>query len=387
MRPTAPVLLTSALLATLSAATLNAAETTASLEDGLRVRWDERHHLKIGGRVHYDVARFDDDVTPLEDDADFRRARISADARAGDWRARADYDWGVAKGWRSLFVQYRGFDDTRITVGNQVAPFSLDDLVGSNELTLPERSLASALSPGMLTGVSVQTWDRNWTLAGGLFGNELSDFDRRSMDGVSIIGRATWTPVQKRRRVLHLGVAQEFRRVDDNDEVVRFDSRPESRLTDARLVDTGSLTGIDDVMTTGVEFMGFIRNVKLQSEYLRASLDGAAVDADFSGGYAQLSVVLTGERYRYSRSRGAPASIRPRGAWGALEASARVSFLDLQDGAISGGEQQQSSVSLSWYPNQQLRVTLNYGRFEAEPNAAGIDEDGSVVTLRLQASL
>lgn len=385
MRAYASLLLSGALLAVLPAPIVVAAEASATLEDGLRIRWDRRQHLTVGGRIHYDIARFEDDVTPLENDADFRRARISAAARFDDWRLRADYDTGVTKGWRNLYVQYRGLKDTRITVGHQVTPFSLDDIVGSNDLTMAERSLASALSPGILTGAAVKTGGRNWTLAGGVFGNELNDQDRRNIDGVSVIGRGTWAPVNRKRRVLHLGLAQELRRIDDN-ERVRVRSRPESRLTDQHLVDTGLFDGVDDVSTTGLELMGFVNNVKVQSEYLFANFEGDAVDADFAGGYLQLSMVLTGERYRYSRSAGAPSAIRPRGRWGALEASARYSFLDLTDAGITGGEQTQSTVGLSWYPNEQLRVILNYGRFDADPNRAGLADDGTVVTMRLQAS-
>ena len=48
----------------------------------------------------------------------------------GDWRLRADYDFGVSSGWKSTYLQYRGLRRQRITLGNQVAPFSFEDLTG-----------------------------------------------------------------------------------------------------------------------------------------------------------------------------------------------------------------------------------------------------------------
>ena len=136
---------------------------------------DEEWSFKIGGLLHTDSVSFSDDLTPIESDTDFRRARLKTQARYGDWRIRADYEFGLAEGWRSTFVEYSGFRKQRIVVGNQVAPFSMEDLTGSRYLSLTERSIASALSPGMLLGASWRTWLDQWSFHAGVFGDELSD--------------------------------------------------------------------------------------------------------------------------------------------------------------------------------------------------------------------
>ena len=373
-------------LVTLLPGTVRSAETTASWQDGIEVDWGERRSLSLGGRIHYDIASYDDDLTPLDDNTDFRRLRASLRGRHGDWRLRADYDFGIADGWRNLYVQYRGLRRTRITLGQQVSPFSLDDLTGSNDLTFMERSLASALSPGMLPGIAYQTWGRRWTAAVGAFTDELNDQDRRVADGTSVIGRVTYTPIRQGRNVLHLGLAQEFRSLDSTPPV-RIRIRPESRLADNRLVDTGPLAGVDDLRVTGLEFMAIRDNLRFQSEYLLMTLDGGANEADLDGGYAQLSWVITGERYRYDRARGATSSLRPKGQRGALEAAVRYSTLDLGDGVVTGGQQSQTTGALSWYLNQQLRISANYSLYDADPNQDGLAEDGSIIMLRLQGSL
>ncbi len=365
---------------------LLAAETTANLQDGFELDWGDNRQISLGGRVHFDVAQFSDDVTPIDDESDFRRARAILRGRHGDWLLRADYDVGIATGWRNLNVEYSGLRRQRITVGQQVAPFSLDDLGGSNDLAFLERSLASALSPGMLIGASWRRWGDNWTLTAGVFGDELNDQDRREADGTSVIGRVTYTPIRTSRQVLHIGVAQEFRSSEDGSEV-RLRSRPESRLADARLVDTGRIVDAGDLSTTGLELLGLYNNIRFQAEYMRASLDGGLDSPTFSGAYVQASVVLTGERYRYSRARGVPTGIRPQHRLGALEASMRYSTLDLFDGSVSGGQQRQLSAALSWYINRQLRINLNYSLYDADPNALGIEEDGSILMLRLQAAI
>ena len=365
---------------------VHAADTSFTLEDGAEVAWNEDRYVRLGGRIHYDVARYNDDVTLLEDEQDFRRARLILRAGYDDWQLRADYDVGLVDGWRNLYLRYGGWKRVRVTAGNQVAPFSLDELSSSNDLAFMERSLASALSPAMLTGLSIRTWGKNWTATAGVFGDELSDLDRRTADGISVVGRFTYAPIRKRGQVLHFGIAHEYRSIDSNADI-RIRARPESRLTDVRLVDTGPLTGIDSLSTTGLELMGILDSVRLQTEYMRMSLDGGPVDADFSGGYVQASWLVTGERYRYSRSRGVPTAVRPRGDWGAWELSLRYSMLDLEDGIVAGGEQTQVTAAVSLYLNEYLRTSLNYSRYDAAPNLDGIDEDGSILMLRFQAAL
>ena len=375
-----------AALALAPVAVTAAAETSFTLEDGAKAAWDDDRYVRLGGRIHYDVARYSDDVTLLEDDQDFRRARLILRAGFDDWQFRADYDVGLVDGWRSLYVRYGGWDRIRVTAGNQVTPFSIDELSSSNDLAFMERSLASALSPAMLTGVSVRTWGKNWSATAGVFGDELSELDRRTADGTSVIGRFTYAPIRKRRQVLHFGLAHEYRSIDSNTEV-RLRARPESRLTDERLVDTGAIAGADSLSTTGLELMAILDSVRLQTEYMRLSLDAGPESADFSGGYIQASWLATGERYRYSRSRGVPTAVRPRGDWGALEFSVRYSMLDLDDGLVTGGEQTQLTAAVSLYLNEHLRTSLNYSRYDAAPNRDGIDEDGSILMFRFQAAL
>ncbi|NGP54414.1 porin [Thioalkalivibrio sp. XN8] len=375
-----------AALALAPAVAAQGAETSVTLEDGAKVAWDDDRYLRLGARIHYDLARFSDDVTLLEDDQDFRRARLILRAGYDDWQFRADYDLGLVDGWRSLYVRYGGWQRVRVTAGNQVAPFSLDELSSSNDLAFLERSLASALSPAMLTGVAARTWGKNWSATAGVFGDELSDLDRRTADGTSVIGRFTYAPIRKRRQVLHFGLAHEYRSIDSNAEV-RIRARPESRLTDERLVDTGGIAGVDSLSTTGLELMAILDNVRLQTEYMLMSLDGGPSDADFSGGYVQASWLATGERYRYSRSRGVPTAVRPKGDWGALELSLRYSMLDLDDGLVTGGEQTQVTAAVSLYLTENLRTSLNYSRYDAAPNSDGIDEDGSILMFRFQVAL
>ncbi|NOX51970.1 MAG: hypothetical protein GXP16_15750 [Gammaproteobacteria bacterium] len=369
--PTTVVFLTLLLFSQVSVA-----ETKWVKGNGVTHEWSKLRWLKASAKLHYDTVNFSDDVTALKDDSDFRRARFGVQVNMDDWRARADYDFGVSEGWKLLYLQYRGFDRTRVTAGNHLAPMSMEDLTGSNNLIIPERSLASALSPGLLTGVSIGTRGDHWTLRGGYFGDELSDLDRRRLQGKSVVVRGTFAPVATKGKTLHFGASFESRDVDTN-KGVRIRTRPESRVTDVRLIDTRVLNDVDQATTYGLEFAASYNWLAVQAEHLNMSLDRElTADADLTGNYVAIIAALTGERIRYRRGSGTFVGVRPKSNWGALMLSVRRSMLDLDDAPVLGGEQTQQSIGLAWLLSDQFSVHLTYSDYEAAPNRNNIDEDG-----------
>lgn len=347
---------------------------------------DEEWSFKIGGLLHTDSVNFSDDLTPIESDTDFRRARLKTQARYGDWRIRADYEFGLAEGWRSTFVEYSGFRKQRIVVGNQVAPFSMEDLTGSRYLSLTERSIASALSPGMLLGASWRTWRDQWSFHAGVFGDELSDLDRRRLPGTSVVGRFTFAPVQTRESALHLGIAAEARSVDSGARV-RLRARPGSRLTNVRLADTRSIDGVNDSTSLGLEAAWSYDRFKIQGEYTSLSLDGAPESFSFASNYVAASYLIGAEPYSYRASRGNFRRVKPESKWGALELTARVANLDLNDGSVEGGEHREVTFGVNYIFDRHLRLMLTHAQIDARPNRDGLDEDVSVTAIRLQLSL
>ncbi|MGI9292365.1 MAG: OprO/OprP family phosphate-selective porin [Pseudomonadales bacterium] len=363
----------------------NAVELERSPSRGLDIRIDDQIRLSAGIRLQADAVRFGDDRTSLENDADFRRARLTSTLDWSAWRLRADYDYGISEGWKNLFVQYRGLNKQRITLGNQIAPFLMEDMTSSQHLPLMERSIASALNPGTLLGVSYHTWGDRWSLKTGVFGDELSDLDRRTLPGKSVNGRFTVAPVRHNAATLHIGIAGEYRQIDD-DESVRLRARPGTRLTDRRLVNTGRIADVDQATNVGLELAVAHKNVRLQSEVVRTTFDGLE-DFTFDSHLLMASVVFGGESYRYSHSRGVFDAAQPNNRWGAIELAARIARLDLSDGSITGGVQTERTVGVSWIPNQKFRAMLNYSDIEASPNRKGADEDVSVLLFRLQMAI
>jgi phosphate-selective porin OprO/OprP len=379
-----------ALLAVLALALPVASHAVTAKYDpdyGLRVRSDDRSFkATLAGRVHLDSAWYSDDVTLLEDDTVFRRARASLALEYGRrWSAFADHDFGnVVDGWKNAWLQYRFSDDLSLRVGSQTVPFGMADYESSDNALFMERPLPMQLAPGLRTGALLRGSARSMAWSVGVFGNDLEDDDRRQLDGTSYTGRFTFTPLRRRSNLVHVGASAEYRSADSGAEA-RFRARPESYATDARLIDTRTLTGADDLLTLGVEAAWAHGPVLVLAEYLASELGRESQpDASFSGWYASAGWVVTGERHRYNRKTGVFGALKPRGDWGAVELAARISTLDLNDGLVTGGEQTNLGLGVNWYWTDSSRLMLNYLWMDAEPNRDGVDESPNAVQLRLQ---
>ncbi|MBW2113231.1 MAG: hypothetical protein JRH00_17770, partial [Deltaproteobacteria bacterium] len=266
-----------------------------------------------------------------------------------------------------------------VTAGHMKEPFSLEELTSTRDLTFMERALPTeAFVPGRNFGVSQQTTllNQRMTYAMGVFlntgsysnqgdaGEEISD-----ANGWNITARVTGLPwyEDKGRRLLHLGLSytHQFRNLGDDGAELR--TRPESRLTDVRLVDTGKFTtrGMDRINSELALVSG---PFSLQGEHFQMFVDSDGTgDPSFWGLYLFGSWFLTGEHRNYQRSKGVFSRIRPQcdfhfsgKGWGALEAALRFSFIDLNGGAVRGGREYDLTAGLDWYLNKSIRLMFNY---------------------------
>jgi phosphate-selective porin OprO/OprP len=352
---------------------------------------DERHALRLGGRFHLDGYVYDEDVSELGDGVEVRRLRAYLAGRLfdGDFRFKLEGEMSPDRiGWRNVWGAYRGIEHTELKLGNYIAPVGFEDLMSSNDYTFMERSLASALSPGFLAGVSAGAWGRHWSVRVGGFGDPLGDDDieRRKSEGLSAIGRVTFAPWRKKRQLLHLGGSLEWRDMQ-SDSVFRLRTRPESGGA-RRLIDTGNLRDVDESLTFGVEAAAVLGSWSLQGEYLSARLQRSDnPNPTFQGGYAQLSWFPTGESRRYSSRRAVFRSVEPKRRWGAVELALRYSALDLVDENVVGGEEQNVTFGLNWYLNRNLRVMFNFIQVDADRRITLETDRPRIYQLRLQAVL
>jgi phosphate-selective porin OprO/OprP len=249
-------------------------------------------------------------------------------------------------------------------------------------------------------------------------GNNGADF----ADGkYAMTGRLTALPIYTDDGTcfLHLGASCTWRKCEDPNPgvsgpaTVRFRARPELRdaIGDfgstvnnitlpgnaSRLVDTGAFNA-DSQTIIGTELLGVYGPFSVQGEWAfgqanDSTFNGKKVGtASFNGGYVEATYFLTGEHRTYDRRFGKIATNyfagpttpfwltrREEGGWtsgsGAWEIAARYSYLNLNDGPISGGVMGGVTLGVNWYLNQNLKVLFNWvddnrWDFKGQPGAA-----------------
>lgn len=345
--------------------------------------------LTIGGRLHLDTVSIDSDVVQFEDDTDIRRLRVDATLDLGkDWRLKLDGDvGGLSPGVYNAWIAYRGLKNWEFRFGNFIAPFGAENMMSSNNMKFVERSLASELAPNFLLGASAAYKGDNWSITGGYFTNPLEDEELTNRDdGKSVIVRGVFAPIEKRREALHFAAAVERRELDGG-ATSRVRAVPEFALTRQALVDTGNLAGIDSYTNLNLEAAYMNGPFVVKGQYITRRNDAPVLgDPEYKGYEVEGAWVITGERQRYSSSTGTfgeinPDKDSPLGAW---EVAARYSNLDLSDGTVLGGEQENWTVGVNWYATQNVRVSANYVDAKAEPNRLGVSDNPSAVMGRLQ---
>jgi phosphate-selective porin OprO/OprP len=196
-------------------------------------------------------------------------------------------------------------------------------------------------------------------------------------------------------RLLHLGVAYSHRNPDGAS--VRYRQRPEAHLAH-RYLDTESESGCritdaraDDVDLFGLESALVLGRFSLQAEYIKSMVDTTlGGDFDFDGYYIYGSYFLTGEHRPYKLGSGEFGRVKPKrnfslgndGGWGAWEIALRYSTLDLNDGLIRGGQEDNWTVGLNWYLTPNSRLMLNYVHADVEHDF--YDGDLDILQTRVQ---
>lgn len=386
------------------------------------------------GRVQYDNAFFDNNGSfKTSDDNQFRRVRLGVMGTvATNWKFKVEYDLrevdtGIA-GLKDAYIEYigklPGIDPIRhptdIKIGQSYEPFSFELLNGSNNSLFTERALpANALSSfagERNPGLKVTTWGESWTAAAGLFGTRQQETitainctlptganfqagakftcsggaedtpPRAFNDGYAGTVRGTYAPWHNPGHVLHLGSAFSYRDFANNN-LVRFRDRMEVHETSIRLVDTGDFKA-DDFLRWNAELIVIEGSFTFQGEYLGLKTHAPSVqDPMFSGYYVSAGWFLTGESRPYKFQEGifdsvTPGSIVGKGGIGAWEVVTRYSSIDLTDGLVQGGQENNWSFGMNWYPAPNIRFMADYVKVLAVKGGPFANSTPSALVLR-----
>ena len=360
----------------------------AKWSDGHKIEnKDKGHQLKFGGRLQADFqfADVDDSLGNEEDGFEFRRARLFMSGTVyGRVEFNVQYDFaGGDADFKDVWLAFKQ-DWGKIKIGHFKEPFSLEELTSSKYITFLERSLpVEAFAPSRNSGIGLEgkSGDKfNWGVG---YYYDADDFGvSTSEDATNLTGRVGFRPLYEDdgARLFHVGLGVHQR---DFASTARFRTRPESHFT-GRYVDTGNFIA-DSALMLNLELATVQGPFWASAEYFDVDVDAPlSGDPSFDGYYVQAGYFFTGESRAFKTSSGAFDRVKPASNWGkdgsgAWEIKARVSNVNLTDGAINGGEEDNISVGLNWYANPVTRLMIDY--VTADVDGEG---DGDFILVRWQ---
>ncbi len=352
-------------------------ESEDAPSDGADEKEKPKFTVDFGGRLQLDYAWFDDD---RDDGGEVRRGRLYAKGKVGeDWDYKIQFEFsGSEPELRDGYLRYKGFGPGTLWLGNYKQPTSLEVLGSSKHTTFLEAGLATAQAEGRRMGIGYQVHGSNYVAMASLYGDEANG----AVEGNGIAGRGVWIPLNTGDRVVHLGGS--ISRSEPQDGAARIRVRPESHVTDDRILDTGTITDVDSVLRTGIEGALVFDRFSAQAEWVQGDLSrsGGNPDLTFDGWYAYGSFFLTPDKRNYVGKDGTFDKVKPTRKSGAWEVALRYSALDLNDADIAGGSADAITFGLNWYPNDYLRFMANYVAVDSDEVAG--NDDPNVIQVRMQ---
>ncbi|MDN5863673.1 MAG: OprO/OprP family phosphate-selective porin [Gammaproteobacteria bacterium] len=323
--------------------------------------------FELHGRIMIDAALFDQDITPMEDGIEVRRARLGVEGRLYEnwgYLLQVDFAGGDAEA-KNLFISYNGLDNATIFIGQFKQFFGLAERTSTKYITFMEVASPMVFAPSYRLGVGYLWTGRNMTFGGSVYGNEIGA--GTTNDGpVNLSGRFTFAPIDGAERLLHLGVSVARESVNDTHSVT-FAARPESHLA-PKLIGT-TIEHVDHLLELGLEAAWVTGPFSLQGEYIatRVQRSSGFADATLGGYYLQASYFLTGESRPYQH--GNFGRVTPLGNAGAWQLALRFSHLDLNDGPIHGGDLGDITFGVNYYVNPHVRFMMNLIKVRADTGA------------------
>lgn len=385
---------------------------------------DGAFSLSLRSLIQFDYGYFAQGRGPagidLNSGSNFRRAQFGFVGTAWrDWSYNFTYDFGgngVEKNGYiySAYIEYDGLKPFGIRAGAFAPPAGIEDATGSADLIFLERPAVADIarniagSPGR-EGISLFAQGDDYLVSVAYTGKKATDtatFDSQE----AVVTRASWLAVKSSgfNWLLDANVSHVFRLADSaagsgSPNSFSFSNGPELAVDSTRTVNTGAIDA-RAVTEWGVETAGNYGPVYAQGGYFGFDVTRrtALPDPDFSGWYGLAALSLTGEARRYDSATASFRGLKParplgaEGGWGAFEAVARYSHIDLDyqpllsapAGGLKGGVQDIWAVGLNWYPTGGIRFALDYENIQVNHiHAPASDISASAIALRSQVSL
>ena len=291
-----------------------------------------------------------------------------------DWLTRLEADFADDNvRVKDAFLQYTGFDFMTITAGQQKQNFSRELQESSNDLMFTERSLMNILAAPVVDraiGLNFESVGENWVAKAGAFGDSITSSTNQLDEGWGISSRLIYDPILEKTKLIHLGVAGNYRAPDGNGDVSKNKKLAlQYETTNMSNLDLINQTVVDvnNIGMLGLEAAGMWGPFSIGGEYTQMWVDrqNNHTDLSLNGWYTEAAWTLTGESRRYKEGNfrylepAKPFSLK-NGGWGAVETAFRYSGADLNDGTFHGGYIQNLTLAVNWYINSNVRFMADW---------------------------
>lgn len=329
----------------------------------------------------------------------FRRARIGLEGtafNAFNYRLEVDFAGNVVT-LTDAYLQYTKVPKWLFTIGQHKAPFGLESNNSDNYNVFIERGMFTnafgTVGAERRIGASA-TWSPKETIAvsAGVFGDPESigrstgtALTNTPSESRGINARATWEPIFDTGKIVHLGLSGYYRtnlKSGDVADAVRLGDRPNIRVDNGNLVDSGVVTGVRSLRYAGAEAAVVYGPLTLAGEAGRLWLDRPTLgNSHATGFYGYAAYMLTGETRPFRAGnfdRLRPYKELGKDGLGAFEVALRYDQLDLQNAPIAarlGNEGKSVTLGLNWYFNPYAKLLVNLIHFEG--NNSPLDPIGA----------
>jgi phosphate-selective porin OprO/OprP len=410
----------------------------------------------LGGGPGATSSLFPGNATPvqpnggrIQDGGDFRRARLAASGQVTENMNgffQMDFAFFGRPTFTDVWAEYTALPIGTARIGQWKQPFSLEVVSSFRYTTFAERSvLFQAFAPFRHLGAGIyNSWGDNldgtyavsvYKAGQDQFGDSLS-----TSGGNAVTTRETWCPYYDEpsggRYYLHLGGGYAF--TDPQNNLARFRTSPEIYIGEVSATSSSIGTSGQNVsgLANGTPFFVDTGNIRtrgyhlwgtellwthgplsVQQETMAVSVpQTVGPTLGYWGQYTTVGYFLTGEHRPYDRKLGVIDRVIPfedffrlrtqgRGkiatGIGAWEVASRVSYLNLNGGAITnpngvgsatitnwnstggGGQLADVTFGLNWYMNPYSKFQFNYIRAQLYNNVFGYSKT-DIFDLRYQ---
>ena len=358
----------------------------------------EDHNWSITPRGRLQVDMGDIDVPAgfqgdgFGTEVEIRRAYLGVDGKLpGGFGFRAEADFaGSSVQATDLYLTYKASDALTLTLGQHKPFYGLEDQTSDLFTSMLERAaFTSAFGFQRRIGFSGTYSADSLLVQMGAFTVHSSELDEDTAS-FGFDGRVVISP-RVGPGILHMAGSAHSRDMGDDVGSVRYRARPFSHTADTRLIDTGAIAASGE-RSFGVELAYIVGPFHATAEGHRITpLRPGLPNPNFYGGYAEVGMLVTpGDTAAYKNGvydRIRPAHPVTEGGIGAIQINLRYDRLDLNDGLVTGGQQEALGLSAIWIPVSSARLQANYGRLwiSDAPVMNGTNANYSVNTLGLRA--